>query len=646
MFIARRSEAFRLFLPRPQVLLLALLLAALVAGAGAPAAHAAERPSAKARPMVAGQASQGGRLFGAKGSWSGTGKVGYTYQWFRCDQMGAHCQSLRGVTKRSHLLGANDVGHTLGLAVRATDSGGSTTAVSSLIGPIGGAPPVLASTAQPTVSGEVVKGSKLKVDPGKWNPVPKSFSYQWARCSDSGRACAPIEGATATTHVVEQGDLGHALVAIVQARAGAVSQAVFSVATAPVGGSASARPRARADEPVRVTGPSSSAPPVVAFVIQQGRQLTGAVGSWSGSGTIKYHYQWHRCDTAGAHCKSISGATGRTYTLVAKDVGRTVGFGVRATDKTGTRKAYASLVGPVAGPKAKLVSTGQPTVVGAPEEGQTLQVSAGSWSPTPTTIEYQWQRCNPNGRLCKPLPGATASTYTVTAADTGHGLLAVVHATAGAASQDAVSVATPSAVVAQATGPLSGGLPTVTGMGKQGKQLTGSTGIWSGSGVIGYGYQWYRCDALGAHCKSVHGATKPTYTLAAKDVGQTLGFAVHATDATGTATAYASLVGPIAGADATLVPTAQPTITGAAKQGATLHVSDGTWNRLPTSLTYAWQRCNPNGRLCVPIAGATAATYAIAADDAGHTVLALVQAKAKASGAAQSTLSVATPVVS
>ena len=124
-------------------MVLALLLAAVVAGGGAAGAHAAEGPSAKARPMVAGQATQGGRLFGVKGSWSGTGKVGYTYRWFRCDQMGAHCQSLRGVTKRNHLLGENDVGHTLGLAVRATDSGGSTTAVSSLIGPIGGAPPVL-----------------------------------------------------------------------------------------------------------------------------------------------------------------------------------------------------------------------------------------------------------------------------------------------------------------------------------------------------------------------------------------------------------------------------------------------------------------------------------------------------------------------
>ena len=379
-------------------------------------------------------------------------------------------------------------------------------------------------------------------------------------------------------------------------------------------------------------------------MIQQGKQLTGAAGSWSGTGAIKYAYQWQRCDTAGAHCTSIRGATGRTYTFVAKDVGRTIGFRVRATDKTGTTRAYASLVGPVAGPKAKLVSTGQPTITGVPKEGQVLQVSAGSWSLTPTTIEYQWLRCNPNGRLCERLPGATASTYAVTAADTRHALLAVVHATAGAASHDAVSVATPLGATAPTVGPSSSGLPTVTGMSKQGRQLTGSTGTWSGSGVIGYGYQWYRCDAAGAHCKSVHGATRPTYTLVAKDVGQTLGFAVHATDATGTATAYASLVGPIAATTSTLVATTQPTIAGVAKQGQTLQVSEGSWNRKPASVTYAWQRCNPNGRLCVPIAGATAATYAVAAGDAGYTLAAVVQAQVKS--VTQAVLSVATPVVS
>ncbi len=630
MSIAGRSEGLRLFLLRRRLVLLAPLLAALVAGAGAPEAHAAG-PSAGARPMVAGQATQGARLFGVKGSWSGSGRVEYHYQWFRCDQMGAHCASLRGVTKRSHVLGASDVGHTLGLAVRATDSTGSTTEVSRLIGPIGGAPPKLFSTAQPTVTGEAEQGSTLKVEPGTWKPVPESFSYQWARCTAAGRGCAPIEGATANTYVVGAGDLGHAVLAIVQAHAGPTSQAVFSVATPKVVAGIETVP-----------GPLSSAPPLVAVVVQQGRQLTGAIGSWSGSGAITYRYQWYRCDRTGAQCKSIHGASNRTYTLAAKDVGRTIGFGVRATDRTGTRKAYASLVGPVAGPAARLVSTGQPTVTGVPKEGQTLQVSAGSWSPTPATVAYQWQRCNPNGRLCKPIRGATANTYAVKPADTGHALLAVVHATVGTASQDAVSVATPAVVTALTTGPSSRALPTVAGTSQQGKKLSGSTGTWSGSGVVAYGYQWYRCDAAGAHCKSVHGATRPTYTLVAKDVGQTLGFAVHATDATGTATAYVSLVGPVAGADATLVPTAQPTIAGVAGLGKTIQVSDGRWNRKPASLTYAWQRCNPNGRLCTPIAGATAATYAVTAADAGHALVALVQAQAN--GVAQASLSVAAVV--
>jgi hypothetical protein len=434
---------------------------------------------------------------------------------------------------------------------------------------------------------------------------------------------------------VTAGDRSHALVAIVQAHSGANSQAVFSVATAPAVAGVAA-----------VTGPLSSAPPLVAVVVQQGRQLTGAVGSWSGSSTIKYAYRWYRCDKVGARCQSIHGASNRTYTLAAQDVGQTIGFGVRATDKRGTTNAYASLVGPVAAITAKLVSTGQPTITGVPKEGQTLQVSAGSWSPIPATVGYQWQRCNPNGRLCKPLPGATASSYALTAADTGHALVAVVHATAGTTSQDALSVATPAVVTAQTAGPSSRELPAVAGTSQQGSRLTGTTGMWSGSGAIGYAYQWYRCDAAGAHCKSVHGATKPTYTLAAKDVGQTLGFAVHATDATGTATAYASLVGPVARGNAPLVPKVQPTIAGVAKQGTTLRVSEGDWSKKPVSFTYAWQRCNPNGRLCVPIAGATAATYAVAPGDAGHALLAVVQAKVKARGVAQATLSVATPAAS
>src|SRR2546421_4527468 len=87
-----------------------------------------------------------------------------------------------------------------------------------------------------------------------------------------------------------------------------------------------------------------------------------------------------RCDTAGAHCKSIHGATKPTYTQVVKDVASTLGLTVRATDAKGTTSAYASLVGPVAAAGSALYSTAQATISGTPSPGQALQVNPGSWS--------------------------------------------------------------------------------------------------------------------------------------------------------------------------------------------------------------------------------------------------------------------------
>jgi hypothetical protein len=350
--------------------------------------------------------------------------------------MGRSCTPLRGATGPRHKLGAEDVGHTLGLNVRASDSTGSTNGYASLIGPIAGAPSSLASIVQPAVSGAAVLGGSFQVDNGKWSQAPKSFVYQWARCNANGRACTPIAGDRTQSHTIVRRDVAHALVAIVQAKSATTSRAVLSVATTSVAGSAAAPPAAGPP----AAGPSATAPPAIAKALQQGMQLTGSAGTWSGSGTIQYAYQWYRCDAAGAHCKSIHGATKPTYTQVAKDVDQTLGLTVRATDANATSSAYASLVGPVATATAKLVSTGQPTVSGTPTAGQTIQVTPGSWSQTPTALSYQWQRCNANGRLCTPVTGATGAGYTVTAADAGHALLAIVQATAGGVPQPTISV--------------------------------------------------------------------------------------------------------------------------------------------------------------------------------------------------------------
>ena len=58
-------------------------------------------------------------------------------------------------------------------------------------------------------------------------------------------------------------------------------------------------------------------------------------------------------------------------------------------------------------------------------------------------------------------------------------------------------------------------------------------------------------------------------------------------------------------------------------QGQTLTVVAGSWSKAPASTTYAWERCNANGRVCTPIAGATATSYAITSADVGHALVAV-----------------------
>jgi hypothetical protein len=389
---------------------------------------------------------------------------------------------------------------------------------------------------------------------------------------------------------------------------------------------------------VLLGGPTSSSPPAVTGTLQQGAKLTATAGTWAAGGAITYAYQWYRCDPNGAHCSSIHGATKGRYTEVRKDVGQTIGLTVRASDKTGTTTAYAPLAGLVAAPGATPVATKQPPESGEPIVGQGLTAEAAAWTSVPAALKYAWLRCNANGRLCTAVAGATTNTYTLDADDAGHVLLAAV--TAG--KQTVLSLS--AGVVRTAPGPVPSGRPTVAGKLQQGSRLTATAGTWGGSGTITYAYQWYRCDANGAHCNSVHGATKGTYTLVAADVDKTIGLTVHATDSTGTTAAYASLAGLVAAKTATLAATAQPTLSGTAAAGQALTVASGTWSGTPpTAFTYAWLRCNANGRLCVPIAGATAASYTLTADDSSHTIVAAVAATV--STAAQAVLTVASSVV-
>jgi hypothetical protein len=96
------------------------------------------------------------------------------------------------------------------------------------------------------------------------------------------------------------------------------------------------------------------------------------------------------------------------------------------------------------------VATVPPTIAGTPQPGQTLTLTAATFS-TAATLTQTWQRCDSAGAACLDIVGATSPTYVVAAEDAGTTLRATNTATNrfGAASSQSAQTA----VVAQATPP-------------------------------------------------------------------------------------------------------------------------------------------------------------------------------------------------
>src|SRR5581483_3719857 len=180
-----------------------------------------------------------------------------------------------------------------------------------------------------------------------------------------------------------------------------------------------------------------------------------------------------------------------------------------------------------------------------------------------------------------------------------------------------------SAAAAVAAGPTNTSRPTISGTAKDGSTLSATSGTWSGSGAITYAYQWQRCDAKGANCANIGGATTDTYALGSADVGSTISIAVTATDSTGSATVYSDLAGPVAPEGSAPAYKTQPSISGSAKEGETLTVTPGSWTgTTPIDFHFQWMRCDSAGKNCDLIGNpTTTATYKLTSLDAGHTII-------------------------
>lgn len=251
----------------------------------------------------------------------------------------------------------------------------------------------LLNIAPPSISGTPKVGSVLTAAPGAWSSAGVTFAYQW---SQDGVAIAGATGPTLTVTRAMQGkkitvrvtatNPGYPAKSVVSAQTTAVQAGVLSSTTAPT-----------------LTGD----PRVDAT-------LTATPGAWTPA-PDEVRYQW-RADGA-----PLPGATAPTLTVAPAQVDRKLSVTVTALKSGYAAVATTSAATGPAQPGA-LEVTDNPVLAGTPRLGQTLTLRGPS-VPAQATAEVQWLRRG------VPVPGATAPTYRLTAADLGAAISAQVRLT-------------------------------------------------------------------------------------------------------------------------------------------------------------------------------------------------------------------------
>jgi subtilisin family serine protease len=173
-------------------------------------------------------------------------------------------------------------------------------------------------------------------------------SVQWERCS--GTACTVV--GSSNTYTVQAADAGYNLRLAISVQNGLGVTTASSAVSSPVGGTAISSPA------------QNTAPPAVSGTAQDGQTLTASAGTWSGSPTA-YAYQWQRCDSSGATCSAIAGATDSSYVAASADVGWALRVTVTATNAVGSSAAQSAATNPVAATPSGSPTTSTTTFSGS-----------------------------------------------------------------------------------------------------------------------------------------------------------------------------------------------------------------------------------------------------------------------------------------
>ncbi len=507
-------------------------------------------------PIISGTTKVGSTLTAIPGAWS-PATTTFAYQWYRGST------AISGAVAATYTLVAADAGAAVKVNVTGSATAYTSTTVSSAATAAVGNGTY--TTVAPTVSGTAKVGSTLTAAPGTWTPVPSSgYTYAWLRDG------AAIVGATSSTHTLTTSDAGRAI--SVQVSGTGTGYDPASATSAAIG---------------VASGTITTATPTISGTVQVGKVLTAATGTWSPMPS-SFTYAWLRDGVA------IVGATSSTYTLVAADQGAAISVQLSGA-VTGYDTATVTSVA-TAAVAAGTITTVKPTISGTAQVGQQLTAGVAGWSPMPSGFTYAWLRGG------TAISGATASTYTLVAADQGAAI--AVRVTGSVAGYTAASV-TSDATATVVVGTFTAGTPVISGNASLGSTLTVAEGTWTPA-PDSFAYSWLRNGV------TISGATASTYTLVNADVSAKISVQVTATRAGFTSLSVTSAQTASVGAGAFTA--GVPTLSGWPAVGSQLTATAGTWTPAPDSYTYAWLRDG------VAISGATSLAYTLVAADQGHLI--------------------------
>ncbi|MCW2924170.1 MAG: hypothetical protein JWM98_1574 [Thermoleophilia bacterium] len=499
-------------------------------------------------PSITGEAIFPGTLTGDDGTWTGAVALTFLHQWLRCDAAGDNCTAIAGATDQTYDTQALDVGSTIRFQVTAhTPYGDSAPEVSPQTDVVVNATPPV-NTALPSISrtsgaGDTV-GAQFTVDPGTWtgSPTPVDFAYQWQRCDAAGANCVDILDATSASYTPVQGDLGATLIASVTATNVAGSAAALTTQYPNPGVILQAdAPVAPTPGEILVTNDTDTD---VGAALVEGQSVSVDAGTWGGTPTVSFTYQWQQCDATGGLCSDLPGETGQIHTVAGTEVGSTLRVVVVGHNPSPTTATQTSDRFPAASTIQAAVlpaSIAAVSIDAAPERTKLDTGDIGLWSGSKEiTYAPQWQRCSSTlAASCADITGETGTSYTPTAVDVNaagspYRLRLVVTATNVAGSATAASpISNP---VLPGTAPTLGATPpSVSGAPAVGNSLTADVGTWTGTDPTSFTftYQWRQCNSTGLGCHDILGETSDTYDVRPADANLRVRVVVVAHNAVG-----------------------------------------------------------------------------------------------------------------